>query len=121
MTERADEAAGEVRAETIYHETVTDFRAELVVTAHGFRERMALYRGRPAADLTDMERDAYTGTLMAGNYAYTLAAVLGEAGKFGPEVQQRLATIADDILMNGDDHDRNADVMPAAAAEGATS
>jgi hypothetical protein len=108
------ETADETRAETIYHETVTEFRAELAQSASGFRDRTALYRGRPAAGLTGVERDAYTGCLMAGNYAYTLAAVLGEAGKFGPEVQQRLATVADDILMNGDDRDRNADVMPEA-------
>lgn len=96
---------------TIYHETVAEFRAELVETAHGFRERIDLYR-KPAGQMTTAEKDARVGNLMAGNYAYTLAAVLGAAAEFGREVQEKLATIADDILMNGDDHDRNADVMP---------
>lgn len=106
---------------TPYHETVDDLRRELASEAETFRKRAELHcvvfqRGEP--EPTAPERDAYIGSLMAGNYAYTLAAVLKVAGEdFGPEVCERLACVADDILTNGDDHDRNADVMPAAATE----
>lgn len=110
---------------TAYHETVDDFRRELASESAMFHKRMKphlevtheLYEtkraGRPAREPTAAENDAYTGCLMAGNYAYTLAAVLQLAGEaFGQEVAERLACVADDILINGDDHDRNADVMP---------
>jgi hypothetical protein len=57
---------------------------------------------------------------MASGYAYTLAAVLAHAArKFGPDVAHGLGGLADDILMNGDDDNINADVMPAPAAASA--
>lgn len=110
---------------TIYHESASAFRKELAESAADFRQWMkphqsrvfafqnAVREGTPHDDLSMADRDAYTGCLMASNYAYALAAILGEAAKFGPEAQRHLAAVADDILMNGDDHDRNADVRAA--------
>jgi hypothetical protein len=106
---------------TAYHETVDDLRRELASECETFRRRKDLHRGaafppRAGAEPADAERDAYLGCLMAGTYAYTLAAVLRVAGEeFGQETAARLASVADDILTNGDDHDRNADVRPADA------
>ena len=109
----------------LYHTTVDNFRRVLAAEADGFHKTMEPYSkkvngaclarraGQPHEAPTRAEQDAYLGCLMAGSYGYTLAAVLAVAAEFGPEVQQRLACVADDILINGDDHDRNADVMPA--------
>lgn len=112
---------------TAYHETLGEFRGELVSTALDF-ERMkdhhgkavhaahaAKRAGQEADDAPPAVRDAYMAALMAGNYGYTLAAILGVAEReFGTETAERLAAVANDILMNGDDHDRNADVMKEA-------
>lgn len=57
--------------------------------------------------------DASAAAMMASSYAYTLAAILGEAGKrLGPKAGGELAFIADDLLTNGDFDGMNADVMP---------
>lgn len=103
---------------TGYHETVTAFRQELAgeaVTFHAVAGRNRASAWTDDAPLVN--RDAYLSGLMAGTYAYTLAVVLGDAARFGAEVQQHLATVADDIITNGDDLGRNADVMPAEAAK----
>jgi hypothetical protein len=111
--------APRVRMATAYHETVDDLRRELAGEAMTFRKQMKPHQAAVFAarekheDVPAAERAAYIGCLMAANYAYTLAAVLAVAGDFGQEVRERLACVADDILTNGDDHERNADVMPA--------
>jgi len=88
--------------DTIYSGSVTDFRRSLVEDAANWR------LAGPA-----MPRAA---ALMAANYGYALAALLGQAeSEMGHEAAARLASRADDILTNGDDRDMNADVMPAAA------
>jgi hypothetical protein len=111
---------------TPYHQTVDDLRRELVGEAATFREQMKPHQkvvyglrdakraGETVREPAAEERDAYIGCLMAGTFAYTLAAVLGAAGEaFGQGVCERLACVADEILTNGDDRDRNADVLPA--------
>lgn len=108
---------------TPYHASVNDFRRELAGESAMFHKRMGPHRdvafaamtakraGQEHAPLSQAEEDAYIGCLMAGSYAYTLAAVLRVAEQeFGREVVVRLACVADDIITNGDDHDRNADV-----------
>ena len=99
---------------TAYHETVTAFRKELAAEAANFHRASTELHTEAHADQAPMvTREAYLGCLMAGTYGYTLAAVLAEAARFGAEVQQHLAGVADDIITNGDDSARNADVMPA--------
>lgn len=103
---------------TGYHDSIADFRRELAGSADEFRKRMEPYRvkvfavGAEKADPADAT--AYMACLMASSYAYTLAAVLGAVHKkFGTDAAREIAWIADDILENGDDEDRNADVRPA--------
>ena len=90
--------------DTIYSGTVTDFRRDLVEQSAVFRSQIAF------------ERADYIPTLMAANYAYALAAVLGIAERdLGHEAAALLALKADDILTNGDAADVNADVAAAEA------
>ena len=107
---------------TAYHETLAEFRGELVSTAADF-ERMkdhhgeAVHKAREVEGVPAAVRDAYMAGLMAAHYGYTLAAILGVAEReFGAEVAERLAFVADEILTNGDERDRNADVMKEATA-----
>jgi hypothetical protein len=108
---------------TTYHESVKDFRrglAESAVMFHGFKDKhsgaftaAAKARREGQIDAHGAASDAYTASLMAGHYAYTLAAILGIAEReFGEQVADRLANAADNILTNGDDRECNADVMP---------
>jgi hypothetical protein len=61
---------------------------------------------------------AHRGSLMAGTYAYALAAVLGQLAKdFGPQAGEEYAEMVDFMLINGDDDDMNADVAESARAE----
>jgi hypothetical protein len=112
---------------TTYHASVKDFRRGLVESAdmfHEFKDKhseaftaAAKARREGQMDAHGAPSDAYTASLMAGHYAYTLAAILSIAEReFGEQVADRLANAADNILMNGDDHDCNADVMPAVDA-----
>ena len=97
---------------TAYHETTRKFRAELVTSANHFTDVKAHYsKITRIPDAPQAAGDAYSSALMAMNYAYTLAAVLGTAERqFGTEVAARLAAVAAEILTNGDDADRNADL-----------
>jgi hypothetical protein len=112
---------------TAYHQTVDDLRRELAGESAKFHDRADSHRAAVFAareenrEAPAAERDAYIAGLMAGSYAYVLAAVLRVAGEqFGQKLAGRLACVADDILVNGDDHDRNADVMPAGAQKAST-
>jgi hypothetical protein len=113
---------------TVYHETVTDLRRELVEASGQYRKIgephwaavlayldaawVAKQAGKPEpARPSRAVMDADVGLRMAASYAYTLAAILRLAGdRFGPEVQQVLASAADDILTNGDGNDLNTDI-----------
>jgi hypothetical protein len=112
-----DPTAGSSDTSTWYHASLTDFRRQLVTAAeHWGKQKEEYFRqvhAQPAAETPRVTLDAYAGTMMAGSYAYTLAAVLGLAEReFGPQIARRLASAADDILENGDDEDMNADVRP---------
>lgn len=111
--------------DTIYSGSVTDFRRQLVQAAQHWdrvqrpysEQRSANFAARRAdpavPKLPHVVLDASAAGMTAGGYAYTLAAVLAVAEReFGHEVAARLACVADDVLTNGDDHDRNADVAP---------
>lgn len=117
---------------TGYHDSIASLRRELAGDAGWFRKMGEPHKkivntwllrphgavpagtpesGKPAQVVIDAD----VACLMASTYAYTLAAVLGAVHKkFGTEAAREIAWVADDILMNGDDSDRNADVMPAA-------
>lgn len=101
-----------------YHETATGLRRTLAEAAEGWSKASERYLGlthaQPPGETPAAVRDAYVGALMAYGYSYTLAAVLGVAEReFGPEVAERLASDADEILTNGDFDDLNTDVTPA--------
>lgn len=104
---------------TAYHKTIGEMRHELVASAQDFEQMKDLHHKSAYTESTPAAvRDAYMAALMAAHYGYTLAAVIGVAEReFGDETARRLAFVADEILMNGDDSDRNADVMPGAVVE----
>jgi hypothetical protein len=119
-----DPAAGTADTSTAYHHSVAEFRQELVKSAEFYHEIMkphdeeitAIRRrtGGSSEDIPTAVWDAHAGLLMAGSYAYTLAAVLGVAEReFGPQTARGLASVAGDILANGDFDDLNADVAAA--------
>jgi hypothetical protein len=103
---------------TPYHDSVLDFRRLLVEAAADWHRTVDRHRTAAYAEHgTAADKDAYAGSLMAASYSYTLAAVLGHAGEaFGPDVAHELGCVADELLMNGDFGDFNADVMPAEPA-----
>ena len=95
------------------YETVSDLRRGLVSSAATWQEHADRHHGSRTE--TRAAGDAYAGNLMAGCYAYTLAAVLGAAAaEYGEAVAKRLAWIAASVMIDGDDGDLNADVAPAA-------
>ena len=123
---------------TAYHESITGFRRELVKSSlmwdklhspywdatHAFfvAERAAAAEHKPVRP-DQAIFDASSAGMMASSYAYTLAAVIAVAQKnFGDEVAAALASVADDLLINGDDEPGwNADVMPPDETAEATS
>lgn len=113
-----DEGAGTSGTSTMYHASLGEFRRELMAAAahhQGVADEYIPALGRPREQRVRSEVDANVGSLMAGSYAYTLAAVLAVAErKLGPQSARMLANVADDILANGDDSDLNADVKPGA-------
>lgn len=102
---------------TPYHASVTDFRRKLVEASDKWwetSERHFPQRAEGGAHL-----DAYAAAMMAGGYAYTLAAILRVASdRYGPDVAHTLACIADDLLMNGEGKPFNDDVKPPKSAGG---
>lgn len=114
-----DPTAGSSDTSTWYHSSLTEFRRQLMAAAESWGKQKEGYfeqvHAQPPAETSRVTLDAYAGTMMAGSYAYTLAAVLGLAEReFGPQIARRLASAADDILENGDFDDMNADVKPDA-------
>lgn len=85
---------------------LTEFRRQLVKTSQMWHDRFQKSLGED-----DDFSKANPGELMAGSYAYTLAAVLKVAEiELGPEAARQLGRIAEEILENGDFDDWNADV-----------
>ena len=128
---------GNVATGTAYHESVEDFRRELVKSSvtwdklhapywdatHAFHvAKLAAAAGSEPVRPDQALFDAASAGMMASAYSYTLAAVIAVAQKdFGEEVATALACVADDILINGDDDPGwNADVMPPEDAEATT-
>lgn len=109
-----DPSAGSADTSTWNHHSVTEFRQQLVRAAEAWNKQKEEYFRQvhqPAAETPRAVLDAYAGTMMAGSYAYTLAAILGQAEReFGPQIARRLASAADEILTDGDFDDMNADV-----------
>ncbi len=105
---------------TLYHDSVDHLRRDLMTSYDQYEKAVQEYRPQSLAGSGPAQATAYMSSLAAKGYAYTLAAVLGYAGrKFGTDVAHELACIADDIMNNGDDENINADVMPAEAQGGA--
>lgn len=98
---------------TNYHQSVDDFRRDLMKGVSHWSQ-VAAERSDNAARAGEGtgEAVAYMASLMAGSYAYTLAAVIGYASKYGEDVAHDLAFVADEILTNGDFDGLNRDVMP---------
>ena len=91
------------------YDTVDDLRRGLVASADIWQKTADLYY--PARSASDAARDANVGSLMAGTYAYTLAAVLGvAASEFGASAGRRLGWIAASVITAGDDNDLNGDL-----------
>lgn len=111
--------AGKEPGDAISHDYVTELRRELVKAAQSYRKVSTEYftgmQGRKRDEVTDAERDAYMGTLMACTYSYVLAAILRVAEEdLGTQSARRLASVAGDMLEDGDSGDLNADVKPGA-------
>lgn len=94
-------------------EQLTALRRTLTAAAHGWFAEAGEFGRIRAAHRTPAESSAYTGCVMAGNYAYTLAAVLGAARRaHGPAIAADLTRLASSLLENGDSAGLNADVEP---------
>ena len=93
------------------YETVSDLRRGLVSSAVTWQEHADRhYEGRKDSQAAG---DAYTGSLMASRYSYTLAAVLGVAAtEYGEAVAKHLAWFAASVMIDGGSDDLNADVAP---------
>jgi hypothetical protein len=102
---------------TNYHESIADLRAALMQAHVAWQsradERMSALSD---TDASDDAKFALAASLMAANYSYTLAALLGIAEKAGTDniavanLAAHLAFECDEILTNGDFDDHNADV-----------
>jgi len=102
----------------IYSENRQEFRRELVRVANQYGQTSLGYR---AGDDNEAASDAHQGNLMAGCYAYTLAAAVAiDAKAHGDKAADELACEVESILINGDDAEWNADVEPAEQAGQAT-
>jgi hypothetical protein len=116
--EEPDPDTGTADTSTMYHRSLDEFRRGLMAAAvhhHGVADEYGTAFDRPRGERVRSELDAHAGSLMAGSYSYVLAAVLKVAEQeLGPQSARMLASVADDILANGDDDDLNADVKPGA-------
>jgi hypothetical protein len=113
-----DPAAGTSDTSTWNHHSLEEFRRGLMSAAVYHHKVAGEYEAvwdKPRGERLKSECDAHAGSLMAGSYAYVLAAVLRVAAEeFGPQTARRLADVADCILADGDGEDLNADVKPGA-------
>lgn len=97
------------------YETVDDLRRGLAGSSVTWQEHADRYQETRTESRANA--DAYVGNLMAGCYSYTLAAVLKVAARdYGQAVARHLAWTAATVMIDGDDDDLNADVMPATEA-----
>ena len=91
------------RMATAYHETLGEFRGELVTTALDF----GLMQGPVPQDQSRRLHGSSDGRALRLHARRNPGVADRE---FGPEIAGRLAFIAAEILMNGDSEDRNADI-----------
>ena len=112
--------AGTSGTSTAYHETSDSLRRGLMTDARHWgrvRERLSPQVGKSPGlapdDAARLVSDAYFAAASASQYAYLLSAMLGYAATaFGPQTARQFASLADNLLNNGDDRDLNADVEP---------
>lgn len=95
----------------LYHGSVDDFRRSLMKAHASWERESKTYQCEPGGEPERIRAVAHSAALMAGSYAYTIAALVKYAQRFGSHVAHDLAFVADDILMNGDDDNLNADVI----------
>jgi hypothetical protein len=102
---------------TNYHESVDHLRRDLM-KGNAHWEKVAEQYSRISEDKARVpsEAAAFAAASMAASYAYTLAAILGYARKYGEHVAHDLAFEADEILTNGDFDGLNKDVTEAPSA-----
>jgi|SRR5690606_26323887 len=100
---------------TNYHKSIDDLRRDLMKGSAHWNKVADEYAPNGDGERTTAVISAYTASLMAGSYAYTLAAILGYARKYGEHVAHELAFEADEILTNGDFEDMNKDVAEMSA------
>lgn len=97
----------------IYSENRDAFRASLVKTSAAYF-KVSEDTPPTAGDMTSAH--AHRGNVMAGTYAYTLAAAIKLVEEaHGPDAADEIASRIEDILVNGDDADTNADVSAGVA------
>jgi hypothetical protein len=97
----------------IDHTVTVDNLRRSLMTDHQVwqKESMKLMKSTAGQTHTETEKIAVTGSMMAANYSYTLAAVLGLAQRIGPlGFAQILANAADEIMSNGDFDGLNSDL-----------
>lgn len=97
---------------TNYHESVDHLRRDLMLGYTHWDKVTKEYGGTAGQVRSSAEYAAFAASMMAASYGYTLAAVLGHARTLGPDVAHELASLADDLLTNGDFDGLNADVAP---------
>jgi hypothetical protein len=102
---------------TCEHETVDDLRREYLAESATWREAAKDHRKCASAPTAaPIASAAYTGSLMAANYASALAAVLGVAGReLGEPAARRLAWVAYIVITDGDCDGHNADLRETSA------
>lgn len=101
----------EPQRELLYE--VRRLREELFQSSRSFQASADDLSGL-ALDADEITKIAYVASLMAANYAYTLAALLKVAEEeFGPDAAERLAGKADAIMSDGDENSYNEDLEAA--------
>lgn len=94
-------------------DTVTRVRRDLACAAASWFNASA---NMEDTALTDRQRSGLQGAAeMNGVRAYAMAALLGEMARSGkPWTAEETALFLEDLMVNGDDGELNADVMPPA-------
>jgi hypothetical protein len=90
---------------TNYHDSIDHLRRDLM-KAQAYWERVVKEYDSAGRPQSAAEAAAFMAAMMAGSYAYTLAAILGHARKHGEDVARDLSPNPDVNLRNlADAHD----------------
>lgn len=94
------------------YDTVDSLRRSLMEQHRQWQQGcMTMMKSHEGKEASDVEKMAVAGSMMAANYSYTLAAVLGVIQSRGPqELADFVARIADEVMTDGDFADLNADL-----------